>query len=82
MAEAARTKLRVDMSTRRGDRHGRKQAQESGNRERQSDSQITDFRLPIPIAKAVKVEAARRRISLNALLVEMWELYRESKRAV
>jgi len=56
--------------------------QERGIRVRQDDSQIIGFRLPIPIAKAVKVEAARRQIALNALLVEMWELYRESKRAV
>jgi hypothetical protein len=56
--------------------------QPSGNRARQNDSQIIGFRLPIPTAKAVKIEAARRRIPLNALLVEMWQLYRESKRAV
>jgi hypothetical protein len=55
---------------------------ERSNRVRQDDSQIIGFRLPVPIAKAVKIEAARRRIPLNALLVEMWELYRESKRAV
>ena len=55
---------------------------ERGNRVRQDDSQIIGFRLPVPIANAVKIEAARRRIPLNALLVEMWELYRERKRAV
>ena len=55
---------------------------EPGKRVKQDDSQIIGFRLPVPIAKAVKVEAARRRIRLNALLVEMWELYRESRRAV
>jgi len=56
--------------------------QERGNRVRQDDSQIIGFRLPVPIAKAVTIEAARCRIPINALLVEMWELYRESKRAV
>lgn len=55
--------------------------QEHRSRAKQDGSQIIGFRLPVPIAKAVKIEAARR-IPLNALLVEMWELYRESKRAV
>jgi hypothetical protein len=45
------------------------------------ESQIIGFRMPKPIAKAIKVEAARRQIPLNGLLAEMWELYRESKRA-
>jgi hypothetical protein len=44
-------------------------------------TQIIGFRLPIPIAKAIKIEAARRQIRLNALLAEMWQLYREAKRA-
>jgi hypothetical protein len=37
--------------------------------------------MPAPTAKAIKVEAARRRVRLNDLLAEMWELYREQKRA-
>jgi hypothetical protein len=45
------------------------------------ESQIIGFRLPVPVAKAIKVEAARRQLPLNSLLVEMWELYREAKRA-
>jgi hypothetical protein len=44
-------------------------------------SQIIGFRLPLPIAKAIKVEAARRQLPLNGLLAEMWQLYRENKRA-
>lgn len=48
---------------------------------RHEESQIIGFRLPIPTAKAIKVEAARRQLPLNALLVEMWQLYREAKRA-
>lgn len=48
---------------------------------RQEDSQIVGFRLPVATAKAIKVESARRQLPLNALLVEMWQLYREAKRA-
>jgi len=44
-------------------------------------SQIIGFRLPVPVAKAIKVEAARRQVPLNGLLAEMWQLYRENKRA-
>ena len=44
-------------------------------------SQIIGFRLPVPVAKAIKVEAARRQVPLNGLLTEMWQLYRENKRA-
>jgi hypothetical protein len=44
-------------------------------------SQIIGFRLPVSVAKAIKVEAARRQVPLNGLLTEMWQLYRESKRA-
>lgn len=48
---------------------------------RQEDRQIVGFCLPVATAKAIKVEAARRQLPLNALLVEMWQLYREAKRA-
>jgi hypothetical protein len=52
------------------------------NRRREAaESQVIGFRLPVPIAKAIKVEAARRQVPLNALLTEMWQLYREDKRA-
>jgi len=44
-------------------------------------SQIVGFRLPVPMATAIKVEAARRQVPLNSLLAEMWQLYREAKRA-
>ncbi len=44
-------------------------------------SQIIGFRLPVSVAKAIKVEAARRQMPLNSLLAEMWQLYRENKRA-
>lgn len=44
-------------------------------------SQIVGFRLPVSLAKAIKVEAARRQVPLNSLLTEMWQLYREAKRA-
>lgn len=43
-------------------------------------SQIIGFRLPMAVAKAIKVEAARRQVPLNGLLIEMWELYRGAKR--
>ena len=43
-------------------------------------TQIIGFRLSIPMAKAIKVEAARRQIPLKTLLAEMWQLYREAKR--
>jgi predicted HicB family RNase H-like nuclease len=45
------------------------------------ESQIVGFRIPKATAKAIKVEAARRDIHLNTLLAEMWDLYREAKRA-
>jgi predicted HicB family RNase H-like nuclease len=45
------------------------------------NSQIIGFRMPKPVAKAIKMEAARRKVPLNGLLAEMWELYRENKRA-
>lgn len=48
---------------------------------RQADSQIVGFRIPKPVAKAIKVEAARRKLPLNLLLTEMWQLHREAKRA-
>ncbi|MGH7118185.1 MAG: hypothetical protein ACREFP_04215 [Acetobacteraceae bacterium] len=49
---------------------------------KRGESRIIGFRLPVKVAEAVKVEAARRNLPLNALFVEMWELYRERKRAV
>lgn len=42
---------------------------------------VIGFRLPAKLAEAVKMEAARRNLPLNALLAEMWELYKVSKRA-
>jgi predicted HicB family RNase H-like nuclease len=53
----------------------------TAQRPERGESQIIGFRMPKPIAKAIKVEAARRQVPLNGLLAEMWELYRESKRA-
>ena len=50
-------------------------------RHRGEDSQIIGFRLPVPMAQAIKVEAARRQVPLNGLLAEMWQLYCENKRA-
>ena len=49
--------------------------------EEREDSQIVGFRLPKNVAAALKVEAATRNLKLNALLIEMWELYRKTKRA-
>lgn len=46
---------------------------------RKNDSQIIGFRIPKPVAKAIKMEAARRELPLNLLLAEMWQLYRENK---
>lgn len=55
---------------------------ERPNRTKENAStQIIGFRLPIPVATAIKVEAARRQIPLNSLLTEMWQLYRENMRA-
>ncbi len=45
------------------------------------ESRIVGFRLHVKVAEAVKMEAARRNMPLNAFLVEMWELYKVSKRA-
>jgi hypothetical protein len=44
-------------------------------------SQIIGFRLPVPLAKAIKAEATRRQLPLNGLLAEMWQLYSDGKRA-
>jgi predicted HicB family RNase H-like nuclease len=49
--------------------------------EEREASQIVGFRLPKEVATALKVEAATRHLKLNALLIEMWELYRKKKRA-
>jgi hypothetical protein len=43
------------------------------------DSTIIGFRLPNSVAQAVRVEAAQRRLALNSLFVEMWELYTNRK---
>jgi hypothetical protein len=43
------------------------------------DSSIIGFRLPKAVAQAVKVEATQRELALNALFVEMWELYTRQK---
>ena len=45
------------------------------------ETQIIGFRLPVPMAKAIKAEASRRQIPLNGLLAEMWQTYGENKRA-
>lgn len=50
-------------------------------RPRQTETQVIGFHLPIPLAKAIKGEAARRQLALNALLEKMWAIYRENKRA-
>jgi hypothetical protein len=48
---------------------------------RGGESSIIGFRLPKEMAQAVKVEASKRELALNALFVEMWELYMKQKRA-
>jgi hypothetical protein len=40
---------------------------------------IIGFSLPLNLAAEVKVEAARRNISLRKLFTELWSLYRNSK---
>ena len=42
---------------------------------------IIGFSLPPALAAEVKVEAARRNISLRKLFSEMWSLYKNSKAA-
>jgi predicted DNA binding CopG/RHH family protein len=44
-------------------------------------SKIIGFRLPLPLANAIKQEAERRGLPLNRLLAEMWQLYRDKKDA-
>jgi predicted DNA binding CopG/RHH family protein len=46
-----------------------------------SETQIVGFRLPIPLAKAIKAEAAKRGMPLNHLMEEFWKTYREARRA-
>lgn len=59
------------------------QREGQGRREKpgHEDSQIVGFRMPIPLAQAIKIEAVRRQVPLNKLIVEMWDLYREAKGA-
>lgn len=40
-----------------------------------TDRQIVGFSLPTKLAADVKMEAARRNVSLRNLFVEMWALY-------
>jgi hypothetical protein len=47
---------------------------------RGADTSIIGFRLPKDIAQAVKVEATQQNLALNALFVEMWELYLKQKK--
>ena len=42
---------------------------------RNDGRQIVGFSLPRDLAVEVKVEAARRKVSLKALFVELWALY-------
>jgi hypothetical protein len=42
--------------------------------------QIVGFSLPPALAAEVKMEAARRHISLKDLFAEMWALYNNTKR--
>jgi hypothetical protein len=58
-----------------------KKERKPSRRRETGESQIIGFRMPVPVAKAIKVEAARRQVQLNDLLGEMWKLYRENKRA-
>ena len=52
---------------------------EKSLRLRGAESSIIGFRLPKHIAQEVKVEASKRELALNALFVEMWELYMNQK---
>lgn len=60
---------------------GSKPKSSRANRPPQSATQVVGFRLPIPIAQAIKSEATKRQLPLNLLLEEMWAIYREIKRA-
>jgi hypothetical protein len=43
--------------------------------------QIVGFSLPPALAAEVKMEAARRNLSLRRLFAEMWAIYKERKPA-
>ncbi|UVT18056.1 MAG: hypothetical protein H8K03_22440 (plasmid) [Nitrospira sp.] len=43
--------------------------------------QIVGFSLPPDLAAEVKVEAARRNISLRKLFTELWTIYKNTKHA-
>jgi hypothetical protein len=46
---------------------------------RDSETTIIGFRLPKDVAQAVKIESTKRELALNALFMEMWELYLNEK---
>jgi len=48
---------------------------------RASTRQIVEFSLPPELATEVKIEAARRNMSLHQLFIEMWSLYKTNKPA-
>lgn len=47
----------------------------------QQPRQIVGFSLPPDLAAEVKVEAARRNISLRKLFTELWTIYKNTKPA-
>jgi len=50
-------------------------------RQNSKTRQIVGFSLPPDLASEVKVEAAKRAVSLRQLFTEMWALYKAKKTA-
>jgi hypothetical protein len=48
---------------------------------KKTSRQIVGFSLPPELAGKVKVEAARRQLSLKKLFEEMWGLYQQSRKS-
>jgi hypothetical protein len=55
--------------------------QSDSQRSQPSARRIVGFSLPPALAAEVKMEAARRGVSLRSLFAEMWALYKNTKRS-
>ena len=51
----------------------------TGSKQGLRDRKIIGFSLPPELAAQVKMEAARRNVSLRNLFVEMWSIYKDKK---
>jgi hypothetical protein len=61
-------------------RQDRQMAKTSTHSKKPTHRQIVGFSLPPETALEVKVEAARRQLSLRKLFEEMWALYKENNK--